>query len=159
MKGLTGLWIDSHPAVAADRPTRIVAFEAFFLQVKLRWDQRYLDVEDNGFPSPCMMTGKKAQQHQVPLSQHYTGDEASHNPLYPVPVKEQQVIESHFLTLLKGLVGYDPPQARGAGATSYALTFLARFSSVRRSISPAGNHVGTPSPISMLSKLHCIENR
>jgi phosphatidylethanolamine-binding protein (PEBP) family uncharacterized protein len=65
-------------------PTIAKDFEAFKDKVKLRWDEKFLYVESDGFPDHPMMKGIKAWQQQVPLPQSYTGKNAWQIPLKPV---------------------------------------------------------------------------
>ncbi len=70
-------------------------FAAFADKAKLRFDRDYFYVESHGFPDHQMMVGITAWQQQVPIRQHYFGDNAWRIPLKPrfadkpVSAKEQ----------------------------------------------------------------------
>ena len=118
MKTLIGLLMISYPALTTDRPAQSAAFEAFAPQVKLRWDENFLYVESNGLPAHNMMVGITSWQQQVPLPQAYSGDNAWRIPLHPVPAKEPQVIEGHFLRgaialAANGIPIFNPQNNRG----------------------------------------------
>lgn len=118
MKALIGLLLISYQALAADRPAQVAAFEVFAPQVKLRWDEKFLYVESNGLPTHNMMVGITSWQQQVPLPQMYVGDNAWRIPLHPVPAKEPQIIEGHFLrgaiaVAANGIPIFNPQNNRG----------------------------------------------
>ena len=88
------------PAVqAADpaSPAQARPFQAFSPAVSVHWDDHLLYVESNGLPNHGMMVGITAWQQQVPLPQSYTGANAWHFPLHPVPAASPQTINGHFL--------------------------------------------------------------
>ncbi len=100
------------------RPQQAAAFEAFAPKVKMRWDESSLYVESNGLPSHNMMVGITAWQQQVPLPQAYAGENAWRIPLHPVPAKEPQLIEGHFLRgaiaiAANGIPIFNPQNNRG----------------------------------------------
>ncbi|MFY9255212.1 MAG: hypothetical protein WAO83_17305 [Fuerstiella sp.] len=69
------------PAANVTQPME--AFRPFSATVKVRSDGRVLFIESNGLPQHNMMVGIKSWQQQVPLPQHYTGNNAWQIPLQP----------------------------------------------------------------------------
>ncbi|MBJ7256240.1 MAG: YHYH protein [Akkermansiaceae bacterium] len=99
-------------------PPQAAAFAMFAPAVNTRWDEKFLYVESNGLPSHNMMVGITTWQQQVPLPQAYSGDNAWRIPLHPVPAKEPQVIEGHFLRgaialAANGIPIFNPQNNRG----------------------------------------------
>jgi Raf kinase inhibitor-like YbhB/YbcL family protein len=84
-------------AVPPGGPEQARPFLAFAPTVQVHWDDRLLYVESNGLPSHGMMVGITAWQQQVPMPQNYTGVNAWHFPLHPVPAAHPQTIRGHFL--------------------------------------------------------------
>jgi phosphatidylethanolamine-binding protein (PEBP) family uncharacterized protein len=78
-------------------PVQARPFLAFAPAVRVHWDDQSLFVESNGLPDHGMMVGITAWQQQVPLPQAYTGANAWHFPLHPVPAAKPQTIQGHFL--------------------------------------------------------------
>ena len=78
-------------------PVQARPFLAFAPAVRVHWDDHLLYVESNGLPNHGMMVGITAWQQQVPLPQNYTGNNAWHFPLHPVPAAHPQTIQGHFL--------------------------------------------------------------
>ena len=83
-------------AAAATVPELAKVFEPFKNTVNVRFDKDFLFVESNGMPEHPMMIGITAWQQQVPLPQNYTGDNAYHIPLHPVPAKNPMSTKEHF---------------------------------------------------------------
>ena len=105
-------------AEAAHSPRAAATFEPFAPRVKLRWDEKFLYVEDNGLPAHGMMVGITAWQQQVPLPQPYFGDNAWQIPLQPVPAKAVKLIKGHFLRgaialAANGIPIFNPQNNRG----------------------------------------------
>jgi len=99
-------------------PPQALPFEAFAPRVKVRWDEKFLYIENNGIPAHGMMTGITAWQQQVPLPQSYFGDNAWRLPLTPVPAKQVQSIKGRFLRgaiaiAVNGIPIFNPQNNRG----------------------------------------------
>ncbi|MEI7929259.1 MAG: YHYH protein, partial [Verrucomicrobiales bacterium] len=99
-------------------PPQAKPFEAFAPRVALRWDEKFLYVENNGLPAHGMMTGITAWQQQVPMPQAYYGDNAWRIPLTPLPAKQSQSIKGHFLRgaiaiAVNGIPIFNPQNNRG----------------------------------------------
>ncbi len=102
----------------ARRPVQASSFEAFAPRVKLRWDDNFLYIENNGLPAHSMMVGITAWQQQVPLPQSYFGGNAWCIPLAPVPARQSQTIKGHFLRgaiaiAANGIPIFNPQNNRG----------------------------------------------
>lgn len=115
-----GLPMAAAPAEDAVKksPLQALPFEAFAPRVKVRWDEKFLYIENNGIPAHEMMTGITAWQQQVPLPQSYFGDNAWRLPLTPVPAKQVQSIKGRFLRgaiaiAANGIPIFNPQNNRG----------------------------------------------
>jgi len=102
----------------SNRPANAAPFEAFAPKASVRWDEKFLFVESNGMPAHNMMVGITAWQQQVPLPQNYTGTNAWHIPLTPVPAKEPRSIKGQFLRgaialAVNGIPIFNPQNNRG----------------------------------------------
>ena len=114
--GLLGWITAGFPCAAA--PPQAAAFKAFAPRVKLRWDQEFLYIENNGLPAHGMMVGITAWQQQVPMPQAYIGNNAWRLPLSPVPATQPQSIEGRFLRgaiaiAANGIPIFNPQNNRG----------------------------------------------
>ncbi len=108
----------SGPGLRTLKPAQATAFEPFAPRVKVRWDDRYLYIEDNGLPAHGMMVGITAWQQQVPLPQAYFGDNAWRVPLHPVPASQPASIRGRFLRgaiaiAVNGIPIFNPQNNRG----------------------------------------------
>jgi len=106
------------PPARLPRPFQAGVFQLFAPLVSVRWDERYLYVEDNGMPAHNMMVGISNWQQQVPLPQPYTGNNAWRIPLDPVPAKTPLSIRGHFLRgaiaiAANGIPIFNPQNNRG----------------------------------------------
>lgn len=104
-------------ANAASAPRTAKAFLPF-PRLDLRADGDFLYVGSNGLPDHSMMVGITAWQQQVPLPQHYFGDNAWRIPLKPVPAKEPAFIKGRFLRgaialAVNGIPIFNPQNNRG----------------------------------------------
>jgi len=100
------------------RPALALVFAPFAPGVSVRWDERYVYVEDNGIPAHNMMVGITNWQQQVPLPQDYTGNNAWRIPVVPVPSKIPVSIKGHFLRgaiaiAANGIPIFNPQNNRG----------------------------------------------
>jgi phosphatidylethanolamine-binding protein (PEBP) family uncharacterized protein len=116
--GLCGFSASAFAEGPLSRPPQAAPFVAFAPQVRLRWDDRYLYVEDHGLPAHGMMVGITAWQQQVPLPQSYVGENAWRIPLKPVPARVPQLIRGHFLrgaiaVAANGIPIFNPQNNRG----------------------------------------------
>ena len=82
---------------ADQAPLQSAPFRSFQPQVKLRWNQSFLYVENNGLPTHPMMVGITAWQQQVPMPQSYFGENAWRIPLKPIAAQKPQTLKGHFL--------------------------------------------------------------
>ena len=109
---------DPTPSPRLNRPFQAAVFQLFAPLVSVRWDARYLYVEDNGMPAHNMMVGITNWQQQVPLPQAYTGNNAWRIPLVPVPAKSLLSIRGNFLRgaiaiAANGIPIFNPQNNRG----------------------------------------------
>lgn len=89
-----------------------------FTRLDLRADDAFLYIGSNGLPDHNMMVGIKAWQQQVPLPQHYFGENAWRIPLKPVPASTPAMIEGRFLRgaialAVNGVPIFNPQNNRG----------------------------------------------
>lgn len=110
--------VAAQTSAVASTPQQAVPFAAFSPRVKVRWDQDFLYVENNGIPAHGMMKGITAWQQQVPLPQMYSGDNAWRIPLHPVPAGQSIPIKGHFLRgaialAVNGIPIFNPQNNRG----------------------------------------------
>lgn len=108
----------STPPSTGTAPAQAEAFSLFAPHVSLRWDDRFLYVENNGLPSHNMMVGITNWQQQVPLPQNYTGSNAWQIPLQPVPAQAPISVENRFLRgaiaiAANGIPIFNPRNNRG----------------------------------------------
>ncbi len=107
----------SRPANTS-QPIQALPFELFAPRVQVRWDDRFMYIEDNGLPAHPMMAGITAWQQQVPLPQAYFGDNAWRIPLTPTPARQPQMVKGHFLRgaiaiAANGIPIFNPQNNRG----------------------------------------------
>jgi len=110
--------VDAGGPTEMEKPLQAASFEAFAPRVKLRWDDSFLYVENNGLPAHGMMKGITAWQQQVPLPQPYSGDNAWRIPLHPVAAKQSVSIKGRFLRgaiaiAANGIPIFNPQNNRG----------------------------------------------
>lgn len=79
--------LDLRGAAGDGEPWQCAPFRAFAPHVRVRWDERWLQVESDGMPHEPLafrpMVGIRTWQEQVPLPQPYVGDNAWSVPLRP----------------------------------------------------------------------------
>jgi YHYH protein len=117
-KILTAALLTSSSSFAVASPAAAASFEAFAPRVKLRWDENFLYIENNGLPAHGMMVGITNWQQQVPMPQAYTAENAWRLPLNPVPATQPQSIKGRFLRgaiaiAANGIPIFNPQNNRG----------------------------------------------
>ncbi|MFC7337442.1 sulfatase-like hydrolase/transferase [Haloferula chungangensis] len=82
-------------------PYQAKAFAPFAESLQIKWDENFVYIGTNAFPDHPMMEGITAWNQQVPLPQHFFGENAWRLPLHPTPAKNPV---SSRTSLFKGAI-------------------------------------------------------